>query len=108
MYAPPRPSAPHEAASQHSSTVNPSPAQLSTGKRKRKLTDDGQEGDAEGGEEIAGPSGSTSGVMGSGPRASTQSSLPPDAKKRTKTQRACDSCRSRKIRSVGLSSLATI
>jgi hypothetical protein len=109
MYAPPRPTAAHEAASQHPSTVNPSPGQMSTAKRKRKLTDDGQERDAEGGEEIAGPSGSTSGVMVSGQRASTQqSSLPPDAKKRTKTQRACDSCRSRKIRSVGLSSLAAI
>lgn len=80
MYAPPRPSAAHEAVSQPSPTANHSPAphvQLPTGKRKRKPTGEGQGGDAEGSEEFGGAS---------------------DTKKRTKTQRACDSCRSRKIR----------
>jgi hypothetical protein len=101
MYAPPRPSAAHEAVSQPSPTANHSPAplvQLPTGKRKRKTTGEGQGGDAEGSEDIAGASGSVPNVMASGPRANTQHPLPSDTKKRTKTQRACDSCRSRKIR----------
>jgi hypothetical protein len=101
MYAPPRPSAAHEAVSQPSPTSNHSPVshvQLSTGKRKRKPTGEGQGGDTEGSEEIAGASGSVPNVMASGPRANVQHPLPPDTKKRTKTQRACDSCRSRKIR----------
>lgn len=108
MYAPPRPSAAHAPASQHSPTVNQSIGQLATGKRKRKPTDENQGRDSEGGEESTGLAGSTSNVMGSGPRANSQSSLPPDTKKRTKTQRACDSCRSRKIRSVGHFSLEAI
>jgi len=101
MYAPPRPSAAHEAVSQPSPTANHSPVphvQLSAGKRKRKPTGEGQVGDAEGSEDIAGSSGSVPNVMASGPRANAHHSLPPDTKKRTKTQRACDSCRSRKIR----------
>lgn len=101
MYAPPRPNAAHESVSQPSPTTNHSPVplpQLSTGKRKRKPTGEGQGGDAEGSEEIAGASGSVPNVMASGPRANAQHPLPPDTKKRTKTQRACDSCRSRKIR----------
>jgi hypothetical protein len=101
MYAPPRPSPAHETVSQPSPTANHSPVphvQLSTGKRKRKPTSEGQGGDAEGSEEIAGSSGSVPSVMASGPRANAQHPLPPDTKKRTKTQRACDSCRSRKIR----------
>src|SRR5258707_10531387 len=103
MYAPPRPSPAHEAVSQPSPTANHSPVpsvQLSTGKGKRKPTSEGQGGDAEGSEEIAGASGSVPNVMASGPRANAQHPLPPDTKKRTKTQRACDSCRSRKIRQV--------
>jgi hypothetical protein len=101
MYAPPRASATHEAVSQPSPTANHSPVphvQLSSGKRKRKATGEGQGGDAEGSEENAGASGSVPNVMASGPRANVQHPLPPDTKKRTKTQRACDSCRSRKIR----------
>lgn len=101
MYAPPRPSAAHEAVSQPSPTANHSPVQhvqLSTGKRKRKPTGEGLGGDPEGSEDIAGASGSVLNVMASGPRANAHHPLPPDTKKRTKTQRACDSCRSRKIR----------
>jgi hypothetical protein len=103
MYAPPRPTAVHDAGSQPSPTANHSPAplvQLSSGKRKRKSTGEGQGGDAEGSDEIAGASGSVPILMASGPRANAHHPLPPDTKKRTKTQRACDSCRSRKIRSV--------
>ncbi|KAH9997328.1 fungal-specific transcription factor domain-containing protein [Russula vinacea] len=101
MYAPPRPSAAPETASQPSPTANHSPVSLghlSAGKRKRKPTGEGQGGDAEGSEEIAGASGLVPNLMASGPRANAQHPLPPDSKKRTKTQRACDSCRSRKIR----------
>lgn len=108
MYAPPRPSAAHEAVSQPSPTASQSSVslvQLTSGKRKRRPTDESQ---AEGSEETAGVSGSVPGVMASGPRANGQHPLPPDSKKRTKTQRACDSCRSRKIRSVVLFSLAAI
>ena len=103
MYAPPRPTAAHEAVSQPSPTANHSPGplvQMSSGKRKRKPTGEGLGGDAEGSEDNAGASGSVLNLMASGPRANTQHPLPPDTKKRTKTQRACDSCRSRKIRFV--------
>ena len=109
MYAPPRPSAAHDISAQPSPTANQSPiqpGQQSSGKRKRKATNESQGRDGDGSEEAAGPSGSTSNVVGSGSRANTQPPLPLDAKKRTKTQRACDSCRSRKIRSVALLSLA--
>ncbi|KAI0306625.1 fungal-specific transcription factor domain-containing protein [Multifurca ochricompacta] len=102
MYAPPRPSVPHDSTSSQSSpTANQSPVplgQLSSGKRKRKPTDESQGRDPDGSEEAAGLSGSTTNVVVSGSRANTQTPLPPDTKKRTKTQRACDSCRSRKIR----------
>ena len=103
MYAPPRPTVAHEAGSQPSPTANHSPVslvQMPSGKRKRKSTGEGQGGDAEGSEDIGGASGSVPNLMASGPRANAQHPLPPDTKKRTKTQRACDSCRSRKIRFV--------
>jgi len=103
MYAPPRPSAAHETVSQPSPTATQSQVplvQLPSGKRKRRPTDESQGGDPEGVEGAAGASGSAPSVMTSGPRANMPHPLPPDIKKRTKTQRACDSCRSRKIRSV--------
>lgn len=109
MYAPPRPGAAHDISAQPSPTTNQSPIQVghqSSGKRKRKATTESQGRDGEGSEEVAGLSGSTSNVAGSGSRANTQPPLPLDAKKRTKTQRACDSCRSRKIRSVAVFFLA--
>ncbi|KAI9510216.1 fungal-specific transcription factor domain-containing protein [Russula earlei] len=111
MYAPSRPTAAHEAVSQPSPTATPSQVplvQLSSGKRKRRTTDESQGENVEGPEETTGASGSAPNIMASGPRANVQHPLPPDIKKRTKTQRACDSCRSRKIRSVALSSLAVI
>jgi hypothetical protein len=103
MYATPRSAAVHEAGSQPSPTANHSPVllvQMSSGKRKRKPTGGGQGGDAEGSEDIAGASGLVPNLMASGPRANAQHPLPPDTKKRTKTQRACNSCCSGKIRFV--------
>ncbi|KAI9446505.1 hypothetical protein H4582DRAFT_2108166 [Lactarius indigo] len=68
MYAPPRPGAAHDVSAQPSPTANQSPIQVSQQSSAKRS------------------------------RANTQPPLPLDAKKRTKTQRACDSCRSRKIR----------
>ncbi|KAH9079362.1 fungal-specific transcription factor domain-containing protein [Lactarius deliciosus] len=101
MYAPPRPGAAHDVSAQPSPTANQSPIQVgqqSSAKRKRKPTNESQGRDGEGSEEAAGPSSSTPSAVASGSRANTQPPLPLDSKKRTKTQRACDSCRSRKIR----------
>lgn len=101
MYAPPRPSAAHDITTQPSPTASQPPSQVgqqSSGKRKRKATNESQGRDGEGSEEAAGPSGSTPNAVVSGSRGNTQPPLPLDSKKRTKTQRACDSCRSRKIR----------
>jgi hypothetical protein len=97
------PSATHEAVSQPSSTANNSPVtlgQMPSGKRKRKSTDEGQGGNAEGSEENAGASGSVPNLVASGPRADAQHPSPPDTKKRTETRGACDRCCNRKIRSV--------
>jgi hypothetical protein len=83
---------------QHQQLVStPSPAQASatttTGKRKRK-------GDAVRGKDKdsdqEGPS--TSEMVPKQTTPAVSSAAPVDTKKRTKTQRACDSCRSRKIR----------
>ncbi|KAI0780657.1 fungal-specific transcription factor domain-containing protein [Trametes elegans] len=62
-----------------------------TGKRKRKYTLDGVNGRSS--DEEGADSGADLQRVGSGSGASLV-----DSKKRTKTQRACDSCRSRKIR----------
>ncbi|KAI0273577.1 fungal-specific transcription factor domain-containing protein [Gloeopeniophorella convolvens] len=99
MYAPPRPNAASDAA-QPSPTAHQSPMSMGqlSGKRKRKPTGESQTRDAEGSEEDSGPSGSAAVGAASVQRASSQPQSAADAKKRTKTQRACDSCRSRKIR----------
>ncbi|KAI3600004.1 acetamidase regulatory protein [Moniliophthora roreri] len=92
MYPPPphhhhHPPPPH---AEHSpSASSPAPPELSTGaKRKRKGTKDDK------GSEDEGRASATPIVPTSG----TSTNPPLDLKKRTKTQRACDSCRTRKIR----------
>ncbi|KAI0362421.1 hypothetical protein OH77DRAFT_1528943 [Trametes cingulata] len=88
MMYPAPPSGHPESSSQ---TVAGSPPPPATGKRKRKYTLDGvnsRTSDEEGAD-----SGADIQRVGSGSGASLV-----DSKKRTKTQRACDSCRSRKIR----------
>ncbi|EEB97423.1 hypothetical protein MPER_03261 [Moniliophthora perniciosa FA553] len=92
MYPPPphhhhHPPPPH---AEHSpSASSPAPAELGTGaKRKRKGTKDDK------GSEDEGRASATPIVPASG----TSTNPPLDLKKRTKTQRACDSCRTRKIR----------
>jgi len=102
MYGPPRPntSLPEQQQQQQPQPIvnAPSPAQMSptttttTGKRKRR-TDATRPRDRESDHE--GPS-NESISKHTPPIAS--SATPIDTKKRTKTQRACDSCRSRKIR----------
>lgn len=96
MMYPTQPGAHPESSSQHAAG-SPAPPS-STGKRKRKYTLDsvnGRTSDEEGAD-----SGADIQRVGSG---SGQSLV--DSKKRTKTQRACDSCRSRKIRSVSFCTL---
>ncbi|KAI0636701.1 fungal-specific transcription factor domain-containing protein [Trametes polyzona] len=88
MYAPP-PGTHPESSSQHGAG-SPAPPP-STGKRKRKYTLDSVNGRTS--DEDGADSGADIQRVGSG----SGSSLV-DNKKRTKTQRACDSCRSRKIR----------
>lgn len=88
----PRPSAPPEI-----SYPAPSPvANNAGGKRKRKsFAESSRSGKGASDEE--GPSGSDVG-RGQSAHQQTQAQALSDLKKRTKTQRACDSCRSRKIR----------
>ncbi|KIJ69323.1 hypothetical protein HYDPIDRAFT_172743 [Hydnomerulius pinastri MD-312] len=102
VYNSPRPntSLPEQQQSQQQqqqSVNTPSPAQTSatiaTGKRKRK-SDGARAKDKDSDQE--GPSTSEMAPKQSTPSASATALA--DAKKRTKTQRACDSCRSRKIR----------
>ncbi|KII88298.1 hypothetical protein PLICRDRAFT_175901 [Plicaturopsis crispa FD-325 SS-3] len=95
MYPPARPSAPQE----NSTSNEPSPApgdSASSGKRKRKSLDTGHKNQGTSDDEAA-ASGSDIGRAQSTQQQST-SATTNDNKKRTKTQRACDSCRSRKIR----------
>jgi hypothetical protein len=98
MYPPQRanPPPPQEAPQSTPSTVSPvTPTSApTTGKRKRK-SDVGR-GKGEKDDDEAGASGSDLGRSQSNAQAQAQAVI--DMKKRTKTQRACDSCRSRKIR----------
>ena len=90
MMYPPQTGA-HPESSQSVSAAPP-PA---TGKRKRKYAHDGASSRVS--DEEGADSGTDMQRVGSGSAAPVV-----DGKKRTKTQRACDSCRSRKIRSVPL------
>ncbi|KAH9901537.1 fungal-specific transcription factor domain-containing protein [Cubamyces lactineus] len=85
----PTPSGAHPESSQTAGT--PPASTPTTGKRKRKYAHDGVSGRSSDGE--GADSGADIQRVGSGSGASLV-----DSKKRTKTQRACDSCRSRKIR----------
>ncbi|KAG6335854.1 hypothetical protein ID866_3244 [Astraeus odoratus] len=97
VYTPARPA---QALPEQSQPANPSPAPISTapvsvGKRKRKADGARDKGPADKDSDQEGPS--PSDVQAKQPPPTTPST-PTDSKKRTKTQRACDSCRSRKIR----------
>lgn len=85
----------HSETSQSASAAPP-PA---TGKRKRKYAHDGVRGRVS--DEEGADSSTDIQRVASGSAATLV-----DSKKRTKTQRACDSCRSRKIRSVSSSLLS--
>ena len=86
-----------------SNAPSPTLASANGGKRKRKSTADKADSPSD---QEAGGSGSDR------PRATSQSAASAAAmaemKKRTKTQRACDSCRSRKIRSVVIRTVACL
>lgn len=96
MYMPPP--RPVDSAQGSPPVQSPASSQPANGKRKRKSVN-GQDGDASDGD-APGPSPEP-------PRPSplTITTGMHEIKKRTKTQRACDSCRSRKIRLVSLSSI---
>ncbi|KAI0062323.1 hypothetical protein BV25DRAFT_672613 [Artomyces pyxidatus] len=98
MYAAqPRQSNAPETPSQPSPAAMPSPAppaQSATGKRKRKSMSESQPRDGDRSDDEVNPANHSSNGGASG--ASAQQAA--ESKKRTKTQRACDSCRSRKIR----------
>ncbi|PFH51749.1 hypothetical protein AMATHDRAFT_74779 [Amanita thiersii Skay4041] len=97
MYAPPRPSVPPDTPQ---SVPSPSLASPSASGQKRKRRT-GPEGSRKTGEKAsddeAGASGSDINRAQQPPPQQQQQPIV-DVKKRTKTQRACDSCRSRKIR----------
>ncbi|KAI0054009.1 hypothetical protein FA95DRAFT_1551794 [Auriscalpium vulgare] len=99
MYAAPhRQSAGPDTPSQPSPAAVPSPAAASqqpAGKRKRKSMSENQARDADISDDEAGPS---TGHANGGSTHGGSASQTAESKKRTKTQRACDSCRSRKIR----------
>ncbi|CCM06239.1 uncharacterized protein FIBRA_08487 [Fibroporia radiculosa] len=73
--------------------ASPTPVAPSIGKRKRKSTVDDPYGRTSNEEDA-----DSTGDLSRPPAQSSTSSVVVDTKKRTKTQRACDSCRSRKIR----------
>ncbi|KAH7889628.1 fungal-specific transcription factor domain-containing protein [Phlebopus sp. FC_14] len=99
MYAPARPSTSLPEQQQQPSMDTPSPAQtsaaLATGKRKRRKDESRSRGPGDRDSDQELPSASDMAPKQTTPATSTPAT---DAKKRTKTQRACDSCRSRKIR----------
>lgn len=98
MYGAPRPSSSVPEQPQPSNAPSPVPASAPAviGKRKRKLEPSRSKVTVEKDSDQEGPSGSDVPAKRSTPTATTPTAS--DSKKRTKTQRACDSCRSRKIR----------
>lgn len=98
MYGAPRPSTSVPEQPQTSTAPSPAPvsAPAAIGKRKRKLEPSRHKVTVEKDSDQEGPSGSDVPGKQSTPTATTPTAS--DSKKRTKTQRACDSCRSRKIR----------
>ncbi|KAF9819774.1 hypothetical protein IEO21_01865 [Rhodonia placenta] len=84
----------HPDAARSPAAPSPTPIASSTGKRKRKSTVD----DAYGGTSNELDPIDSSSDLPRGPTQNSGSGSAVDTKKRTKTQRACDSCRSRKIR----------
>lgn len=95
MYAPPRPST---ASDSPQPAPSPVPQQAQAGnKRKRKSGNEGsrQKNADKASDEETGASGSDARAQ---PTQQQAAQALVDLKKRTKTQRACDSCRSRKIR----------
>ena len=98
MYPAPRPGASMPEQPQPSSTSSPAqaPSSIAIGKRKRKPDSARGTTVADKDSDQEGPSGSDVPAKPSTPTAAALAAS--DSKKRTKTQRACDSCRSRKIR----------
>ncbi|KAH7908879.1 fungal-specific transcription factor domain-containing protein [Hygrophoropsis aurantiaca] len=98
MYGhPPRnPSLPEQPQPASAPSPVQAPPSSSTGKRKRKVDGGRGKAIADRDSDQEGPSGSDIAGKQSTPAASTPTAA--EMKKRTKTQRACDSCRSRKIR----------
>lgn len=99
MYGTPRTNALPE-PSRTSSAASPVPitTTVTTGKRKRKSNAEAPQGRGSG-DRDSDPEGSGSDRPRAQPTQSASAASLVDLKKRTKTQRACDSCRSRKIRS---------
>lgn len=98
MYGAPRSntSVPEQPQSSNAPSPILTSAPAAIGKRKRKLEPSRNKVTVEKDSDQEGPSGSDVPAKRSTPTATTPTTS--DSKKRTKTQRACDSCRSRKIR----------
>lgn len=99
VYAPPRSTQPPTEQQQqpvNSSPVPTSTAPISTGKRKRRA--DGAHDKGPTGEKDSDQEGRSPADVAPKQATTTSHSTVVDTKKRTKTQRACDSCRTRKIR----------
>lgn len=96
MYGAPRPNAPYDLSRRRGSGQQ-SPAPTNPSKRKRKSTADSTQGRSDkDSDHEGGGSGSDKPRPQQGKPTSAAAAA--EMKKRTKTQRACDSCRSRKIR----------